>query len=460
MAFDISDTTIGCLNNLPSEILLCITEQLGPNDLRNLRLVSRKIKPAATTVLFRTLSVTTDRRGFPELPIRNVEHEHELAKLVRELRFDLAESELWRHPPNRILITRDMLFQSIRNTPSFLNFPNCKKLTICATNASDKSLYPDVFVLPFFLATLFSELRHQQPQILVESLDIHNLVHDVSRHSLWRESSDHILRNLKHLRLEIWSRPSREFETRRTMTLLPSVWLHPCRHQLRHLSLSCNVYYGYIPKLDLRGVHFPCLRTLAFRRYIFSDKWQLDWLVSHSDTLSELYIADSGILSFTTGKLLLDDEFYPKYSLYDLEVGPETIYVIRGLSWGHIFDTIGSKMSLRRFVFGEVVETLHPYEDRWEELIKTTWESPGYVTVTDALTERFEKRYQPWPRKDDKDPFPDWETRGKDDREALVKLVEEVEGYLVAWVESSLLSQKVLEQAQTLHLAESSTSES
>ncbi|KAF2815393.1 uncharacterized protein BDZ99DRAFT_567242 [Mytilinidion resinicola] len=460
MAFDSGDNTTRGLNALPPELLLSITELLGRNDLRNLRLVSRKVTPAATTVLFRTISITTDRFGVPELPIRHVKHDLELAKLVQQLRFDTVESGLWRHPPNGIVLTRNAVFQSVRNTSSFLNFPNVKKLTICASNASNESGYPDVFVLPFFLATLFSELRHQQPEITLESLHIHNLVHDVSRYSLWKASSAHMLRNLKDLRLHLWSRPSREFETRKTMALLPKVWLLPCRNQLRHLSLSCNVHFGYLPKFDLRGVHFPCLKTLALRRYIFSDEWQLNWLLSHSDTLAELYIADSGILSLTISNLLLDDEFYPKYSLYDVLTSSETTCTVWDLSWENLFEKIESVMSLQHFVFGEVVGNAGPYEESWETLIQTTWESVSYLTVTDQLMGRFDKHYRPWPRKDIKDPFPDWEGRRKDDREALKELVEEAEGCPVEWVEDPLLYQKVLRRARTLDLALPSTRDS
>jgi hypothetical protein len=97
------------------------------------------------------------------------------------------------------------------------------------------------------------------------------------------------------------------------MDQLPSLWLQPAANNLTTLCLyHMNIYFGYSPKLDLRGVHFPSLRTLALGNYTFTHNWQLDWLGSHSSTLENLYLDDCIVVYYA--KLYdckLDSEGYP-----------------------------------------------------------------------------------------------------------------------------------------------------
>lgn len=77
---------------------------------------------------------------------------------------------------------------------------------------------------------------------------------------------------------------------------LPSFWLRPMISNLEHLTLYSNVYFGFYPKLDLHGVHFPRLKTLSFGKYTFAHDSQLEWILSHGDTLKELYLDNCPIL--------------------------------------------------------------------------------------------------------------------------------------------------------------------
>lgn len=56
---------------------------------------------------------------------------------------------------------------------------------------------------------------------------------------------------------------------------LPSVWLMHTSANLTHLSLYCVIPFGFCPHLDLRGIHFPYLRTLSLGNYVFSHDWQI-----------------------------------------------------------------------------------------------------------------------------------------------------------------------------------------
>lgn len=87
---------------------------------------------------------------------------------------------------------------------------------------------------------------------------------------------------------------------------LPATWLSPAlTSHLRVLSLFCDQYFGWAPKLDLRalgpGPALPNLRVLALGNYVFSHAWQADWIASLGSGngrggLEELYLDDCPIL--------------------------------------------------------------------------------------------------------------------------------------------------------------------
>ena len=72
--------------------------------------------------------------------------------------------------------------------------------------------------------------------------------------------------------------------------------MKPAAPSLQHLTLYSSLYFGFYPKLDLREVHFPQLKTLSFGNYCFVHDSQLDWILSHGATLTELYLDDCPIL--------------------------------------------------------------------------------------------------------------------------------------------------------------------
>lgn len=66
---------------------------------------------------------------------------------------------------------------------------------------------------------------------------------------------------------------------------------------LQKLSLYSSFYWGFYPKVNLDGVHFPHLKSLALGQFSFVDDKQLDWILAHSSTLQELYLDDCAILA-------------------------------------------------------------------------------------------------------------------------------------------------------------------
>ncbi|ESZ95191.1 hypothetical protein SBOR_4422 [Sclerotinia borealis F-4128] len=80
-------------------------------------------------------------------------------------------------------------------------------------------------------------------------------------------------------------------------TQFPSTWLAPCTQNLTSLTLHCCEFWGYFPRCDWRDVHFPQLKKLELGNYTFSHDWQLDWILSHGDTLEVLVLNNCPIVS-------------------------------------------------------------------------------------------------------------------------------------------------------------------
>jgi hypothetical protein len=68
---------------------------------------------------------------------------------------------------------------------------------------------------------------------------------------------------------------------------LQQYWLAPLQNKLINLKIYSSCLWGYLPKCDLRGLHFPRLKTLSLGNMAFTHDGQLDWILSH-DTLELL----------------------------------------------------------------------------------------------------------------------------------------------------------------------------
>lgn len=84
-------------------------------------------------------------------------------------------------------------------------------------------------------------------------------------------------------------------------------WLFPCRKNLRSLSLHCNEYWGFLPQVDIRYLHFPKLERLDFGSWGIWEEWQLAWIAGHGKTLRELYLFNCPIIHACRGYQILTD---------------------------------------------------------------------------------------------------------------------------------------------------------
>lgn len=92
-------------------------------------------------------------------------------------------------------------------------------------------------------------------------------------------------------------------------------WLKPVQRNLVHLKLESICYWGWIPKCDLRGIHFPKLKSLELGEMTFTHDWQLAWIISHGETLTKLNLRQCSIVHDIWIAHTLDSENYPVHVL-------------------------------------------------------------------------------------------------------------------------------------------------
>lgn len=136
----------------------------------------------------------------------------------------------------------------------------------------------------------------------------------------------------------------------------PSRWLLPATSSLKRLEIYSDFPLGWYPKLDLRGVHFPKLESLALGHFIFSRDVQFDWIITHSQSLEELFFDNCSIL-YQIGhdappeEHWLDGEGCPRFHRHNRqEVSHFASYATR---WHGVFDLFSHSLTkLKAISFG------------------------------------------------------------------------------------------------------------
>ncbi|KAL4992190.1 hypothetical protein BDW68DRAFT_197395 [Aspergillus falconensis] len=137
---------------------------------------------------------------------------------------------------------------------------------------------------------------------------------------------------------------------------LPSFWLEPTTANLQHLTLYSSLYCGFYPKLDFRALHFPHLKTLSLGNHAFIHDSQLSWILSHADTLVELYLDDCAILyevsiSDVENTYLAPEQFTQRDGLGD------ALYACYSKRWADYFRALKDGLRhLQHFRYGHCPE--------------------------------------------------------------------------------------------------------
>jgi len=256
----------------------------------------------------------------------------------------------------------------------------------------------------------------------------------------------------------------------------PSDFLQPASGTLTKLFLYTDVRVGWFPKLDLRGIHFPCLRSLTLGNHIFFSQYQVKWIISHSGTLEELNLDHCSIL-YQAGYAIedwLDKDYCPRsqniaehnhwsYSQfsYNLE-RQEFLSMLRvpafSLRWYHVFTLFAVSMHrLRVFRWGKSKHWLMSTTSRWaepeggtenrpimpweDEYDIKSWDAEDWYVVWNDWTHQYTASFEPDPENSGWDTailekywdiewlalfdkYPDCDTK---DREALQELQRKVE---------------------------------
>lgn len=225
-----------------------------------------------------------------------------------------------------------------------------------------------------FLKHVIRGLNHSDhPALQVDSLSICNLQNLTYHNVVQSDDFKAVLSRLRSLQLGIIteehpSAPENEMNFPERHIFfgrdLLEHWLKPVQQKLVHLKLYSNCYWGYLPKCDLRGLHFPHLKSLAFGNMTFSHDWQLDWIVSHGGSLESLTLDDCPIIhDALTGQEIDAERYYILGDNVRLDQDCDHQFPWSYASrWHHYFRALRTGLPhLRHFGIGH-----GPWESLWE----------------------------------------------------------------------------------------------
>ena len=264
------------------------------------------------------------------------------------------------------------LIESIRQFPNLRSFglqfnPQCE---------SEEPYHFSIEESPLFrwdiLRTAFTTLdnaSHTTPNF--ESLSIQNLQNYDDPSLVQSPVFLSTLSRLKELRLNIVTEcdyhcPESKFQIPQLYKFyedFPNTWLKPASQNLESLTIHGDDCWGYMPKCDFRGLHFPKLRKLELSNYSISHDWQLDWILSHASTLEELILNQVSITSYVYNYGTPDAEKYPTNPA---DMSGDLFTFEMPTKWSHLFSQFESRLpKLKHFKFGTGGSYISPSPDSY-----------------------------------------------------------------------------------------------
>ncbi|PLB45143.1 hypothetical protein P170DRAFT_467718 [Aspergillus steynii IBT 23096] len=393
--------------SLPNELLDRIAYHADHESLLNLRLVCQSLSDICRKWLFQyTCVVPTDEScerfesilDHPELASCVTKVYLDTTKWDHEIEIEEYDSddediesdsdgdeESDKHHVNEIWIPRwySNLFNRLEELPRLrgvvLRFHHECQSPLWVEMMTD--IIPQEPNFRRYVLKLFMESLALLPQP-VRELGIHDLQNV-------NQSKEHIVENIRKvlggldtLRLNIANEHSKYYrpqdlqqdEPHRFFSELPSFWLKPTLANLEHLTLNSSNYFGFYPKFNPTGLHFPRIKTLAFGRLAFIHDSQLDWILSHADTLTELYLDNCPILY----EVLIHDKertYLDPASFASKEDLGDKHYATYDKRWYDYFNAINVGLPLlKHFRFGRC-----PY---WRDGESTPFEQEQYIKIS------------------------------------------------------------------------------
>lgn len=226
------------------------------------------------------------------------------------------------------------------------------------------------------------------PNQSIQELSLSNLQNHNDEDMIRSDIFKRVLQRLHSLRLyiatEYWDfAPESSFnlpEMGLFAATLPSMWIQPAASGFTRLALYWDTRWGYTPKADFRGMHLPQLRHLEMGKWTISHDWQIDWLISHGETLSTLWMDDCHILAKAWAYFRVDNEGYPEGSAYPRRTGdPGTNFYEYNRKWAKVFDRFSAELpKLRDFRFGTSNWNRDPLEEVVKQVLHSFDQLGGY----------------------------------------------------------------------------------
>jgi hypothetical protein len=458
---------------LPLELQYQCVRSFDVATLKSFRLVNKSALALATEILFGTINLLpTDNSAENYTQILD---DAKLSRLVRRVIFNTSEDPL---EDDRDEEEESEFLDSFKNAMlSVTKFPRLEEVELrfaraCSVPGAWNRYWPQAAETRAFrmsvLNSLFAGLNEERhPSAHVQSLTIKNL-QDGTDESLYDSSAfQSVMEKVKRLHLQVTTEhyePSPEVNIDLDScqnffkVVLPQRWLKPMQSQLTHLTLySSQCEWGFWPPSDLREVHFPVLKSIALGNWTIVHEWQIDWLLSHGQTLEELILDECPIVT----ALMMGDKpaklHWPDLPILWTNKRFGTGYYFKefSLRWHHVLPRFQSSMPLlRHFAMGRGDWSAHTmFEDRYHMKPKCLWgryymfnigRAPSPFTAGDGHWVLAQSHGDPTEgpvrkckfRMSDVPNLVDvfFPTCDEEDMEALVKLLDVVEGRACAKV--------------------------
>ncbi|EIT75753.1 hypothetical protein AO1008_08286 [Aspergillus oryzae 100-8] len=293
------------LLHLPGELLARVISHIDQSALKQLRQTCRTLAQFVSRELFRTVHLFPDEESYER--VRNISNNTILRSLVRKIYINTCYKDSEWGDPDCTLTEpfKDAILQLKR-------FPNVQSTVLrfdknCCVDDDGVEMWRSEWPQP---PTYREEVLHvffswlTSLDVPTKELGICNLQDLTIKDTDTRAMMAKVLCGLQSLRLNIATEhheasPEEDLEfpePHEFFAEMPFAWLKPTMGSLEHLTIYCDNYWGFFPKLDLKGIHFPRLKTLALGNFGFAQDAHVEWIASHEATLAELYLDDCTIL--------------------------------------------------------------------------------------------------------------------------------------------------------------------
>ncbi|KAF7626505.1 F-box domain protein [Aspergillus flavus] len=293
------------LLHLPGELLARVISHIDQSALKQLRQTCRTLAQFVSRELFHTVHLFPDEESYER--VRNISNNTILRSLVRKIYINTCYNDSEWGDPDCTLTEpfKDAILQLKR-------FPNVQSTVLrfdknCCVDDDGVEMWRSEWPQP---PTYREEVLHvffswlTSLDVPIKELGICNLQDLTIKDTDTRAMMAKVLCGLQSLRLNIATEhheasPEEDLEfpePHEFFAEMPFAWLKPTMGSLENLTIYCDNYWGFFPKLDLKGIHFPRLKTLALGNFGFAQDAHVEWIVSHEATLAELYLDDCTIL--------------------------------------------------------------------------------------------------------------------------------------------------------------------